>query len=282
MKTILLPLNGIVPSEALIEAAASVARRYNCFIQAAWCQQTLPIIAGEGITLPAEYLSQFEREEEELSKHAKSLFLQLIEKQGIAQGQLDEWNRSMPEASWTEVKGTGAIALAELARVFDLSIMHRTVPETSTEWRTTCETVLFEGGRPLLLTGDSLPESFGQTIVIAWNGSSETARTIAMSESVLAGAREVNVIEVEGAMVPGPSARQVACALKASGINASFQSLQAGSDSAAETIMSYADSCEADLILKGAYTHSRLRALIFGGVTSDIFSSSKLPVLFCH
>ena len=57
MKTILLPLNGSIPTESLIRAAVKLASQNGGYIQAAWCQQNLPIIAGEGITLPAEYLS---------------------------------------------------------------------------------------------------------------------------------------------------------------------------------------------------------------------------------
>lgn len=282
MKTILIPLNGTSPSESLIDASVQLARQVNGFVQAVWCQQTLPIIAGEGITLPAEYLSQFEQEERELAEHSRSVFMKRIESLGVPLGELDAWDRSAPAAAWMELQGTGAVALAELARIFDISVMHRPVPEKTTEWRTTCETVLFEGGRPLLLVSDSLPEHFGRVIVIAWNGSSETARAIGMSGSLLATANEVHVIEVEGGMVSGPSASQVACALKAGGVNARSESLKSGEGSVADAMMSYAGNVSADLLIKGAYTHSRLRALIFGGATSDIFSKSALPVLFCH
>ncbi len=282
MKTILIPLNGISPSESLIDASVQLARQINGFVQAVWCQQTLPIIAGEGITLPAEYLSQFEQEERELAEFSKSVFMKRIEALKVPLGEMETWDRSQPAASWMELQGTGAVALAELARIFDISVMHRPVPENSTEWRTTCETVLFEGGRPLLLVSDSLPDTFGRVIVIAWNGSSETARAIGMSGSILRAAQQVHVIEVEGGMVSGPTASQVACALKAGGVNASAESLKPGEGSVADTMMSYAANVNADLLIKGAYTHSRLRALIFGGATSDIFSKSTLPVLFCH
>lgn len=282
MKTILIPLNGISPSEPLIDAAVRLARQTGGFVQAVWCQQTLPIIAGEGITLPAEYLSQFEQEERELAEYSRAVFIKRIEQLGVPLGELDAWDRSEPRAAWMELQGTGAVALAELARIFDISVMHRPVPEKSTEWRTTCETVLFEGGRPLLLVSDQMPEEFGRVMVIAWNGSSETARAIGMSGSLLRAAREVHVIEVEGGMVSGPSAAQVACALKAGGVNASAESLGPPEGSVADAIMGYAANVNADLIVKGAYTHSRLRALIFGGATSDIFSRSTLPVLFCH
>jgi nucleotide-binding universal stress UspA family protein len=282
MKTIMIPLNGTSPSESLIDAAVRLARQVNGFVQAVWCQQTLPIIAGEGITLPAEYLSQFEQEEKELAEFSKSVFLDRIGAHEIRLGEMDSWDRASPSASWMELKGTGAVALAELARIFDISVMHRPVPEQTTEWRTTCETVLFEGGRPLLLVSDSLPEDFGRTIVVSWNGSSETARAIGMSGTFLRAAETVHVIEVEGGMVSGPDAQQVACALRAGGVNATHESLKSGDGSTADAIMGYASNVNADLIIKGAYTHSRLRALIFGGATSDIFSKSTLPVLFCH
>lgn len=282
MKTILIPLNGTSPSESLIDASVQLARQVNGFVQAVWCQQTLPIIAGEGITLPAEYLSQFEQEERELAEFSKSVFMKRIESLKVPLGEMDAWDRASPAASWMELQGTGAVALAELARIFDISVMHRPVPEKTTEWRTTCETVLFEGGRPLLLVSDSLPDAFGRVIVIAWNGSSETARTIGMSGSLLRAAQEVHVIEVDGGMVSGPSASQVACALKAGGVNTRTETLKSGEGSVADAMMSYAANVNADLLVKGAYTHSRLRALIFGGATSDIFSKSTLPVLFCH
>ncbi len=282
MRTILLPLNGSIPSESLLDASALLARQCGSFIQAVWSPQALPIIAGEGITLPAEYLSQFESEERELSAQAKSVFLRRMESLQIPLADMEQWDRNGPAAAWMELQGSGAVALAELARIFDISIMHRPVPERTTEWRTTCETVLFEGGRPLLLVSDNLPSQFGQVIVVAWNGSSESARAIAMSQDLLQTAQEVHVIEVEGGMVSGPSARQVACSLKARGVNARFESMQSGESSISDTIMDYAGTVGADLMIKGAYTHSRLRALIFGGVTSDIFSRSTLPVLFCH
>lgn len=282
MKTILIPLNGTSPTDALIDAAVQLARQTTGFVQAVWCQQTLPIIAGEGITLPAEYLSQFEQEERELAEHSREAFLKRLETLGVPLGEMDTWDRSAPAASWMELKGTGAVALAEMARIFDISVMHRPVPEKTTEWRTTCETVLFEGGRPLLLVSDALPQSFGRVIVIAWNGSSETARAIGLAGSVLRAAEAVHVIEVEGGMVSGPTASQVACALKAGGVHASSESLKSGEGSVADAMMRYAADVNADLIIKGAYTHSRLRALIFGGATSDIFSKSTIPVLFCH
>ncbi len=282
MKTILLPLNGSIPTESLIRAAVKLASQNGGYIQAAWCQQNLPIIAGEGITLPAEYLTQFENEEHQLEAKAKAAFDELVAKSDILVAELDQWDGASIAAGWVSLKGSGAIALAEFSRTFDLVLMHRPVPEGTTEWRTTCETVLFESGRPLVLVSNNLPTRIGENIVVAWNGSSETARTMAMGQRFLQNAKHVHVIEVEGGMVSGPNAESVACSLRAHGINAEGISRQCESGRVSEVIMSYARDVNADLIVKGAYTHSRLRALIFGGVTSDIFSHSEIPVLFCH
>ena len=282
MKTILLPLNGTAPNETLIRAAVKLSSQNGAYIQAAWCQQNLPIIAGEGITLPAEYLSQFEHDEQQLEKSSRQAFDNLMREFNISKRDLHEWDGNSMGAGWVSLKGSGAIALAEFARTFDLVLQHRPVPEGTVEWRTTCETVLFESGRPLILISNNLPDKIGDNIVIAWNGSSETARTMAMGQYYLQNAKQVHVIEVEGGMVSGPNAESVAVSLRAHGVNASSVSRQCESGSVSEVIMSYARDVNADLIVKGAYTHSRLRALIFGGVTSDIFSHSEIPVLFCH
>jgi nucleotide-binding universal stress UspA family protein len=86
---------------------------------------------------------------------------------------------------------------------------------------------------------------------------------------------------VEGGMVAGPSAEEAARYLGRAGIPAQAMHVPQNRG-VGETILEHAKKLEADLLIKGAYTQSRLRQMIFGGATSHILSMANLPVLMAH
>jgi nucleotide-binding universal stress UspA family protein len=99
----------------------------------------------------------------------------------------------------------------------------------------------------------------------------------------LQAAQRVTILTVEGATVAGPSGEQMALSLAMNGIKAETITLKpTGKRSAGETILAKADELGCDLIVKGAYTQSRLRQMIFGGTTRHILANAKLPVLMAH
>jgi len=96
-------------------------------------------------------------------------------------------------------------------------------------------------------------------------------------------AQRITILTVEVATVAGPSGEQMAHSLAMSGIKAETITLKpTGKRSAGETILAKADELGCDLIVKGAYTQSRLRQMIFGGTTRHILANAKLPVLMAH
>ena len=146
----------------------------------------------------------------------------------------------------------------------------------------TLETALFESGRPILIAPPVAPERLGETVTIAWNGSTESARVIALCLPVLRQARRVVVLTVEGAAVPGPSGEEVALYLRRNGVTCEAVSVGRGDRSTGKTILEEAAKIDSDLIVKGAFTQSRLRQMIFGGATRDIIAETTLPVLMAH
>ena len=147
---------------------------------------------------------------------------------------------------------------------------------------TTFETALFEGGRPILLAPPTAPTSLGEAILVAWNGSTETARAVAFAMPFLRTAQRVRVVSVEGGTVPGPSAEDLARSLACEGVEADWRALPAGRRTPGETFLSEAKEFGCDLLIKGAYTQSRLRQMIFGGPTSHLLAHADLPLLMAH
>src|SRR6186997_409504 len=97
-------------------------------------------------------------------------------------------------------------ALGSLARVYDVTVLSR--PGNRGARMSALEAVLFDSGRPVLMAPPAPPKSpLGQTVLIHWNASTETARVIALAMPILRKAKRVSFIAVEGYISPGPSVK---------------------------------------------------------------------------
>src|SRR3954454_8305254 len=162
--------------------------------------------------------------------------------------------------------------------------MGRRGPGRDEPRRATEEAALFDSGRPVLLVPPSAPDAatLGETIVVSWNGSSETARAVSFAMPFLVRARQVVVLTVKGATIEGPSGAEIAATLRLHGVTASALTHEDDRRSPGAAILAQARDLGADLLVKGAYTQSRIRQLIFGGATRHILEHTDLPVLMAH
>ncbi len=171
-------------------------------------------------------------------------------------------------------------ALGSLGRVHDVTVLGR--PGGRGARMTAVESALFDSGRPVLMAPPRAPATFAETVLVHWNASTETARCIRFAMPILRKARRVSFVAVEGAIVPGPSVKDAVGYLEANGIAATDKTVTGRGNRPGEVILAEAAALGADLLVKGAYTQSRLRQMIFGGATSHILSAAELPVLFAH
>src|SRR5215467_1210288 len=166
--------------------------------------------------------------------------------------------------------------LGSLARAYDLTVLNR--PGARGGRMAALEYALFESGRPVLMAPPSPPKSLGQTVVIHWNASTEICRAIAMAIPILCKAKRVIVLSVEGSMVPGPTGREAVSYLEAHSIPAIEKSVGGRGQRPGAVLLAEARAQRADLLIKGAYTQSRLRQMIFGGATQHVLAAAELPV----
>jgi nucleotide-binding universal stress UspA family protein len=145
------------------------------------------------------------------------------------------------------------------------------------------ESGLFESGRPILLSPPSPPSQIATNVLIAWNCSTEQARAIALAMPILQKADRVTVLTVIGGTgVVGPSAEQLIRYLQCNGIVAKSMRVELDGRNTGEAILASAQSLGCDLLIKGAYTQSRLRQWIFGGATQHVLENAALPVLLAN
>jgi nucleotide-binding universal stress UspA family protein len=183
---------------------------------------------------------------------------------------------------WSAHEPLTEAATAGYARAFDISVLGRPSNRENGPRMSLFESVLFESGRPILIAPPTPPKSLGKTVLVAWNQSSETATCTGLAMPFLEKANRVIVLTVEGAVVPGAAGVDLVTQLKRSGIPAEERTVAPGSRTAGEKILDEVQAHGVDLLVKGAYTQSRIRQMIFGGMTSHILANANVPVFMSH
>ena len=281
MRTILLPFHDDEASQIAAETSFQFAHRFNSFIEGLFVHRPPQIIAGEGITIPADYVTQLADDGRAHAVNARERFDRTMQAHGVPYAAVDEPADAVT-AGWREVEGLEGEIVGQYGRLFDIIALGRTSQPATADWNVMCEAALFDSGIPVLLCPAAPPEHIGSNIVIIWNGSSETARCIAPAMPLLARAEAVTVLGIDGWGVPGPSTEQVATHLYRNGIVTAAKVVAQDSRAVGEIMLEEADKLGADLIVKGAYTQSRLRQMIFGGATRHILTHATLPVFMAH
>lgn len=172
--------------------------------------------------------------------------------------------------------------LGGLARVYDATVIGRPSASGRGPRMTTLESALFESGQPILVAPPTAPKTLGENILVSWNCSTEQASTTSAAMPLLRQAKTVTIMTIEGLTVAGPSGKEAQNWLAANGVNAREVSLGSGGRKPGEVLLAEAEKLGADLIIKGAYTQSRLRQMIFGGATSHLLAHSNLPMLMAR
>jgi nucleotide-binding universal stress UspA family protein len=164
---------------------------------------------------------------------------------------------------------------------FDLLVLSRRHGEGEAPATPTLETAIMESGRPILVAPQQPPPSFGRHIAVAWRATVPGVHALAGAMPLLERAGKATVITVdEGHTAADPG--DIAAYLGHHGVHADTRHVKAGGREAGQAILEEAAAAGADMLVMGAYAHSRLRQLILGGVTSTVLSSASLPLLLAH
>jgi nucleotide-binding universal stress UspA family protein len=280
MKSILVPTEHGSAMASALDTALLLAQKFGSCIEGFPLRPAVADLVAmdpdSGLTMVA-----VKENDAEMVRQAEMLFRAFMESRHLSQ-RIGEGQTSL-SWSWLTDSPSGHDFVGSYGRVFDMIVLARPGDEWQSPSMITLESALFESGRPVLIAPPTSPRSLGTNILVAWNNSTEQARTMADAMPLLRLAERITILTVEGATVAGPSGEQMARSLKLNGIAADTVTMKPlGKRSAGETILAKADELGCDLIVKGAYTQSRLRQMIFGGTTRHILANAKLPLLMAH
>ncbi len=277
MKTLLVPTAAHAIMPAVLETALQVGTAFGSVVEGFALRPSfaeyIPVDMVTGLTWVGD-----EGDDAAATQRARDLFVGFMQ------------DRSVPPAAyegpgwrWTADAPPGDAFVGSHGRIFDLVVLGRPGRDRQSPSMATLEAALFESGRPILIAPPSPPETVGRRVMIAWNGSTETARAVAFAMPFLARAETVVVLTAEGGTVPGPTGEQLARSLQAHGVPAGARTVPGGAvRGGGEAILAQAVATGCDLLIKGAYTQSRIRQMIFGGATSHILAEATMPVLMAH
>jgi nucleotide-binding universal stress UspA family protein len=278
MKALLVPTEHHDLMASVLETALQVARQFDSYIEGFALRPAIDNFAAMD-PVSSMAVATVRQHDEEAAEQARLLFDAFMNDHGVP--------RVGPSGAklgcgWFDAAPDGDDFVGSYGRVFDLTVLGQPGHEAQSPRMATLETALFDSGRPVLIAPSSAPARLGENVLIAWNCSTEQARTTAFAMPLLRAAKQVTVLTVEGGTVPGPPGTKLVDTLERHGIKATAVTLPLGRRTSGETILAHAQSLGCDLLVKGAYTQSRLRQMIFGGATRHILAHAHLPVLMAH
>lgn len=281
IKSILAPVTGYEKSDDALVTLLHSARRLGAFVDALHVKpdprEAVPLVTeGAAGSVVAHIMEIAEKEADLRADAARSLFESACGKaKVIASG-------ANAGARLTTVVGRAPDEVSLRARVHDLVVMGRVPEDSDIDWRLTLEAAIMESGRPVLMLPAARREQLGKVVAVAWNGSVEAARAVSAALPFLAQAERVLLLTgVKGEPIE-PSLDSLAEWLGHHGIKAEQKRVSLEGWPVGDQLVEEAAAVGADLVVMGAYGHSRVRETIFGGATRAVLNDATLPVLLAH
>jgi nucleotide-binding universal stress UspA family protein len=277
-RTILVPVEQHDLMNSTLETALCLAQKFDSYIEGFALRAASPA-AYAMADAAALAIAKLEQDIAENTKQTRGLFETFMQEHGVPCGA----HTAALSSKWLEDTPGGDHFAGSHGRLFDMIVLGRPGHNPNGSRMGTLEAALFESGRPVLIVPPSPRPQMGTSALVAWNCSTEQARTVAFAMPLLKRAKRVVVLTVEGgAAVPGPTGQQLCHYLQLSGVPAKPLTVGLSGRLTGEAVLEHANALGCDLLIKGAYTQSRLRQFIVGGTTQYILRNATLPVFMAH
>jgi nucleotide-binding universal stress UspA family protein len=282
-KEILVTVDATPAGRIRLDLAASLAERFEAHLIGLFTAILMPLApTADGYfdrfdrSLLDPLYREFSQRMAEREREAQSVFREVSERRSLA-------------AEWRVSEGYPTENAALHGRYVDLIVLGQSNPDDpeAALFQPRAEDVALAVGRPVLVVpyAGSFADC-GRRVLVAWDASRVATRAVNDAMPLLAAAEAVTVLTVD----PGADARahgevpgmDIALHLARHGVKASVETTVSGGIGVGNTLLSRASDLGADLLVMGAYGHTRLRELLLGGATRTVLESMTLPVLMSH
>jgi nucleotide-binding universal stress UspA family protein len=277
IKNLLVVIDSSDASESRVEVAASLAVEHGAHLVGLYIFPLLEPDPTRPDPLIDKIVTAYIREDQELARAARLRFDAASDRHGI-------------KGEWRTAGGFASEEAAIHARYADVTIVGQINPSVRHVMIPPLvpEEVAFAAGTPILVTPFSWNlKGIGSRVLVAWNARREAARAVSDALPILRKAESVTVLVVnpeKWAISPHgeePGA-DIALYLARHGVTVQVEVAESEDAKVCEVVRTRAAKAGGDLIVMGAYGHSRIVELILGGVTRDMLCDMTIPVFMSH
>jgi nucleotide-binding universal stress UspA family protein len=275
-KTILVHLNDERRVKGVIDAATLIGQRANAHVIALYVMPPIPTYGPTAFG--AGYIQAGLRAFREEADRVHKAF----EEASIGRPIVPEWRLVEPG------ERTVADCVVDHGRNCDLIIVGQRDPSFDfSSILDVPERVIMESGRPVLLipNAGTFPK-IGERVTVAWNTRREATRAVFDALPFLEAAERVRIVWVnpqrEARAAGDLPGAEIAATLARHGVKCEIATAVSAEIDVGDVLLSGLTDDASDLLVMGAWSHSRMRELVFGGATRQILEHMTVPVLMSH
>jgi nucleotide-binding universal stress UspA family protein len=287
IKRILVPIPGSADLAGEIDMALSAAKALTAHVEALFITQPPPPRTGD---IPfrrnggaaATSVNWWAEDQDRLARAAQDRFVEACNARAVPIAMTNEAMLTLPTASWQTVEGSYVAIAAQRAAAFDLIVAASGVVMEALQ--AIAEQALLRTRRPVLLSPARAKTDLSDPAMIAWDESPECWHAVSAAIPFLKLAKSVQIVSVDrDAAHRRASHEEVLAYLRCHGVEAKARVVEPVTGAVGDTLLSVAGEDAVGLVVMGAYSHSRLREMIFGGVTRYMLQNAAArPVLLAH
>ena len=277
LKNLLVVYNNTTSAQKALDVALVMQEKFDTHITGIAVREHLRLGGLMDGWVPETIKKSIIENENEAIDAVKAAWKKVVEEKGIRE-----------KTHWIRSEGNVNATVMTYARYFDMIIMGQAgKPEEGLPMVSQPDLVALKSGRPVM----TIPRDFERgpisgKVVLAWDGCRAAARAMADAMQFLENVSQVTILSV-GDINPFVEGLQVDVAthLARHGIDTEYikiQSQQRSNKAIGETIVDYCERNRPDVLVMGAYEHSKFREDNFGGVTNTVFKDATIPVFLSH
>ncbi len=277
-KTILVSLNDVARVDEIGNAACRLASRHDAHIIGLFVIPTIPIYPVPGAYVLTDVIEAHEKFFAESAERVRSRFVEMVQKYDLRH-------------EWRQVKDSSSLvadAVITHALAADLLVIGQVNPDRAEAVEHDfCDRIIMETGRPVVVVPRSGQfKTVGERVLVGWNATREAARAAFDALPIMESASAVWLTWVDPQREPDTAGQlpgsEMARTLSRHGIEATIDSMPTADLDVAGALLNRAADHDADLLVAGAYGHSRMREFAFGGATRGLLNRMTVPVLMSH
>jgi nucleotide-binding universal stress UspA family protein len=271
LKDILVYVDETKKAKGTVAAACSLARGHDAHLTGIAVDRPAEIPGFAAIEIPPSAIEVIRAQRREGLEKARKVFDDAVNASGLT-----------GRTGWATAQGRPLETISLRSRYADLTVVTQDGPEER-RGEGFVDDLIMASGRPILVIPYiGAPDEVGRKVMIAWNGSREAARAVSDAMPILETADEIEIFAVEPHGLGDIPGADIAQHLARHGVKINAAKTTGLDIEIGDALLNQISDSGADLLVMGAYGHSRMRELVLGGATRQMLEQMTIPVLLSH